>query len=170
MASSAQTTEEPNPVPLEGVTVDSRQDFASWETDGAENFVEERTKVEEESSRQRDTLNRLRSWHNWDQGRRISLTQFCLSKSRLSKRPACPNEDELISLATYYFPLRQDLKVTVCDFGAGRFERSEHSLTAVRDGTCITSKAAAITHNPGSLEFEIRMGHCTLDVRSNLFL
>ena len=163
-----QTPEESDPVPLEGVTVESRPGSDSSETNGAEQYLEEEIDAEEKSSRQRDTLKRLRSWHDWDQARRTSLARFCLSKLSLSKRPACPNEEELVSLATHHFPLRQDLKLIVCDFGPGRFERSEHSLTLVKDGKCITSKSAARTHNSGSLEFETQVGHCTLDVRSNL--
>ena len=158
MADSVPNPEETNPVPLEGVTVEPRlfSDSIGIDIRVIDDREEEvkREQAERELSRQRATLNRLRSWHNWDQGRRTSLTQFCLSKLRLSKRPACPNEDELTSLATYYFPLRKDLEVIVCDFGAGRFERSEHSLTVVRDGTCNTYKYAAIAYNPGSLEFK----------------
>ena len=165
LVNSAQATEVA--WPFQGVTVDSRRGPDSLETDGVRNDLEEKRHAEEESNRQRDTLNRLRSWHDWDQGRRTSLTRFCLSKLRLSKRPACPNEDELISLATYYFPPRVDLKVIVCDFGASRFERSEHSLTVARDRTCITYEWAGITHNRGNLEFKTRVGYCALDVRSN---
>ena len=140
MASSAQTPRESDSVPLESVTVDSRQGSHSWESDGVQGYLKE------ELNRQRDTLNRLRSWHNWDQGRRTSLTRFCLSKLRLSKRPECPAEDDLWSLASYHFPLRQDLKVVVCDFGTGRYEKSEHSLTAVEDGKCVIFNQIATTH------------------------
>ena len=165
MASSAKTPQESNPVPLEGVTVESRRDTDDRETRSVENDREERGHDEEESERQCDTLNRLRSWYDWDQGRRTSLTRFCLSKLRLSKRPLRPKQDEIISLATYYFLLRKDLSITVCDFGAGKFESNEYSLTLVRDGTCNTYKEAAITHAVRRIKFKTGMGYCTLDVR-----
>ena len=31
-------------------------------------------------------------------------------------RPAIPTDEELVGLAEYYFPLRDELVVTVCDY------------------------------------------------------
>ncbi|KAL8722754.1 MAG: hypothetical protein Q9225_000815 [Loekoesia sp. 1 TL-2023] len=81
-----------------------------------------------ELSKHRAVLKRLRAWHDWDQARRESLLSFVLSKLKIRRRPACPHEQELLSLALYYFPPRAELRATICDFGNGRFERFEQNL------------------------------------------
>ena len=53
------------------------------------------------------------------------------STNGLAKRPICPTDAQLLSLATYFFPARLSLKVTVCDFGEGRFERFDVDLGGV---------------------------------------
>lgn len=55
-----------------------------------------------------------------------------MSKTGFRKRPVRPSHAELVSLATYFFPPCGSLKVVVCDFGAGRFERFEAELEFVQ--------------------------------------
>ena len=76
----------------------------------------------------RDVLKRLKAWHHWDANRHKSLSKFLLSKIGYPRRPACPDESDLLSLAKYYFPPRAELKVVVCDYGDGRFNRFEETL------------------------------------------
>lgn len=64
---------------------------------------------------QRSVLRRLRIWHEWDENLRRSPIHYFLSFI-LPNKPSCPSDAELLSLTTYFFPLRANLKVTVCDF------------------------------------------------------
>ena len=85
----------------------------------------------EELDSQRAVLKELKAWHQWDTDRYMSLGKFLMSKAGFPKRPICPSDDQLISLATHFFPPRWSLKVVVCDFGDGRFERCETELLNV---------------------------------------
>ena len=80
---------------------------------------------------QRAVLKKLKAWHIWDTDRYKSLGQFLMSKAGFPKRSTCPSSVELFSLATYFFPQRRSLKVVVCDFGEGLFERHEDDLENV---------------------------------------
>ena len=76
----------------------------------------------------RGTLDRLRAWHDWDVRRQQSLKWYILSRI-YSRRPPCPSKEELRSLALFFFPPRgTGLKVEICDFGDGRFERCDRSI------------------------------------------
>lgn len=75
----------------------------------------------------RGTLERLRQWHSWETERRQSLKKYLL-RTFLPRRPPCPSHDELKELATFFFPLRKLLQVTVCDIGKDRFERHETTI------------------------------------------
>ena len=86
-----------------------------------------------ELQRQREVLDRLRLWHNWEQERQRSLKAFLLSKI-YPKRPPCPSGRELLSLAKYYFPQRASLKATVCDFGHEKFHMQEVGLRSLGNG------------------------------------
>lgn len=72
----------------------------------------------------REILGRLRKWHSWETERQQSLRRYLL-RSLFPRRPACPSHDELKDLATFFFPLRKLLQVTVCDIGNERFERHD---------------------------------------------
>ena len=80
---------------------------------------------------QRAVLKKLKAWHQWENERHESLGKFLMSKAGFPRRPICPSDDQLISLATHFFPPRWSLKVIVCDFGDGRFERCETKLLNV---------------------------------------
>ncbi|MCJ1460254.1 hypothetical protein MMC28_010633 [Mycoblastus sanguinarius] len=68
---------------------------------------------------QRAVLQRLKAWHQWEQDSHRSLVDTLLrTPPAFIPRPSLPTEEELLSLAEYYFPLRDDLEVTVCDFDA----------------------------------------------------
>ena len=68
-------------------------------------------------SSQRAVLKRLKAWHRWEQDKSRSLVDYLLCTSpTFIPRPALPSDEELLSLAQYYFPLRDDLEATVCDF------------------------------------------------------
>lgn len=82
---------------------------------------------------QRVVLARLRAWHQWEIYRRKSLLKYLLSKPGCLRRPRCPDDADLVSLGTYFFPDRNLLKVTVCDFGDERTERSTTSLGVIEE-------------------------------------
>ena len=82
---------------------------------------------------QRAVLKRLKAWHQWEIDRYKSLGKLLASKAGFPKRPICPSNDQLLSLATHFFPPRWSLKVVVCDFGHGRFERREIELLNVEN-------------------------------------
>lgn len=84
-----------------------------------------------ELRRHRATLKRLQTWYQWDETRRSSPMEYMLSNVGIRRRPACPDEQELLSLALYYFPPRAELKAIVCDFGDGKFHRFERSLGGI---------------------------------------
>ena len=68
-------------------------------------------------SKQRAVLKRLKAWHRWEQDRQRSLVDYLLRTSpAIVPRPAIPSDEELLGLAEYYFPLREELVVTVCDY------------------------------------------------------
>ncbi len=87
--------------------------------------------AEHEADSQRIVLKRLKAWHQWDNDRYKSLRKFLISQAGFLKRPICPTPGQLFSLATYFFPPRWSLRVIVCDFGEGRFERCEVDLQNV---------------------------------------
>ncbi|KAL8663042.1 MAG: hypothetical protein Q9202_004182 [Teloschistes flavicans] len=69
----------------------------------------------------RRVLDRLRAWHRWDENRRTSPGKYLLSYV-YSKRPTCPSREELVDLATFFFPPPCNAMVTICDHGVGRHE------------------------------------------------
>lgn len=81
-----------------------------------------------ELEKHREVLKRLKAWHHWDANRHKSLSKFLLSNIGYPRRPDCPDESDLLSIAKYYFPPRAELKVIVCDYGTGRFNRFEETL------------------------------------------
>ena len=85
---------------------------------------------------QRAVLQRLKAWHQWDTDRYTSLGKFLMSKAGFPKRPICPTNTELLSLATFFFPDRHSLKAVVCDFGINDVKREEIDLTDVRQCKC----------------------------------
>lgn len=81
-----------------------------------------------ELRKHRAVLTRLRECHDWDETKRQSPLGHVLSKIDCRQRPRCPCKQELLQLALYYFPPRATMKAVICDFGNGRFERSEQDL------------------------------------------
>lgn len=71
----------------------------------------------------RETLDQLRKWHSWEIRRQRSLRWYLASKV-FPRRPPCPSRTKLKDLALFFFPHRATaVKVEICDFGEGRFER-----------------------------------------------
>lgn len=115
---------------------------------------------------QRAVLKRLQAWHQWDIDRYKSPSKFLLSRVGFPKRPVRPTRAQLLSLATYFFPSRGSLKVVVCDFGEGRFERIQ--VDSVDIHQC---KSLTCPRRDGlTLRYRIRLagqtnvGDCTVDV------
>ena len=81
-----------------------------------------------ELRKHRAVLARLREWNDWNEARRKSPLAHVLSKINVRRRPVCPCKQELLQLALYFFPSRATLKAVICDFGDGKFERSEQDL------------------------------------------
>lgn len=86
----------------------------------------------------REVLDRLRLWHEWEIRRRRSLRSYLLSKV-FPRRPPCPPLLELKQLATFFFPPRASLKVTICDYGEERFERHETLVCNIELGRFMPS-------------------------------
>ena len=86
---------------------------------------------------QRAVLQRLKAWYQWDTDRYRSMGSFLLSKAGFPKRPICPTNTELLSLATFFFPQRHSLKVIVCDFSRNGVNREEVDLRDVRQCKCL---------------------------------
>ncbi|KAI4198731.1 MAG: hypothetical protein LQ350_005115 [Teloschistes chrysophthalmus] len=80
-----------------------------------------KAEVAHQLEQQRDVLDRLRAWYRWDESRHTSPGKYLLSYV-YSKRPPCPSRKELVDLATFFFPPRSKLMVTICDHGIGRHE------------------------------------------------
>ena len=79
----------------------------------------------------RETLDRLRRWHDWGVQRETSLSWYLFSKL-YPRRPPCPSQDDLRRLALFFFPPRNTgIKVDVCDFGHNRFETCSTTLNEV---------------------------------------
>ena len=84
-------------------------------------------------SAQRKVLKRLKAWHEWDFERRRSPLAFVMSVVGFPRRPKRPGLEELRALATFYFPRRAHLTLSVCDFGVDRFERFETTLGSINE-------------------------------------
>lgn len=133
----AQDPKHENIVPLESVFTDDPSNPGNLgEHDSplalpSRSFGSTSWKWDEELNSQRAVLKRLKAWQQWDTDRYKSLGSFLMSKAGFPKRPICPSDDQLFSLARHFFPPRWSLKVVVCDFGGGRFERCETELLNV---------------------------------------
>ena len=130
---SARDRSHENIVPLESVVTDEpsgSEDLAGHDSTHA-NSSRPFLDWEKILDSQRAVLKRLKAWHQWEHDRHESLGKFLMSKAGFPRRPICPSDDQLISLATHFFPPRWSLKVIVCDFGDGRFERCETKLLNV---------------------------------------
>ena len=85
---------------------------------------------------QRAVLQKLKAWHQWDTDRYTSLGKFLMSKAGFPKRPICPTNTELLSLATFFFPQRHSLKVVVSDFDRNGVNREEVDINDVKHCKC----------------------------------
>ena len=95
--------------------------------------VNEIDHAKDELGQVRETLDKLRLWHDW--GVRRSQYLHSNIKSKIfPNRPPCPPFEELKRLATFFFPPRAKLIATVCDYGEGRFERHESNLALLWPG------------------------------------
>lgn len=76
------------------------------------------------------TLDELRKWKQ--QGERSrSFRKSIKDTLQFRPRPHLPSHQDIIDMAKYYYPLRADVKVFVCDFGLNRFEKTEVPLGSV---------------------------------------
>ena len=86
---------------------------------------------------QREVLDKLRAWYQWDRTRdRSVLASF--QRKIFSKRPSRPSEREVEGLAKYFFPPRGSVRASICDFGHGeeahqRFKRLDVDITQILD-------------------------------------
>ena len=111
-------------------------------------------------SSQRAVLKRLKAWHKWEQDRQRSLVDCLLRSSpAIIPRPALPSDEELLSLAQYYFPLRDDLEVTVCDYhrlGDGPCIAEPHVTTLKYLDQCTySSQFKGIRRHPEGVEWDV---------------
>ncbi|KAL9576842.1 MAG: hypothetical protein Q9212_006772 [Teloschistes hypoglaucus] len=76
----------------------------------------------------RQTLDKLREWHDWGVRSHQSLRWYLWSRI-YHKRPPCPSRDQLKQLALFFFPPRATaVKVEICDYGHGRFKRYDTTV------------------------------------------
>ncbi|KAL8635876.1 MAG: hypothetical protein Q9228_006677, partial [Teloschistes exilis] len=76
----------------------------------------------------RQTLDKLRKWHDWGVRSHQSLRWYLWSRI-YHKRPPCPSRDQLKQLALFFFPPRATaVKVEICDYGDGRFKRYDTTV------------------------------------------
>lgn len=129
--SPARNRSHENTVPLESVVTDEPSGSENLAGHDSTYAVPSQPSWKKILNSKRAVLKRLKAWHQWEIDRYKSLGKFLISKAGFPKRPICPSNDELLSLATYFFPPRWSLKVVVCDFGDGRFERCEIELINV---------------------------------------
>lgn len=102
--------------------------------------------------RHHQTVQQLRKWHAQQSGDSPAgpLRQML---SFASSRTPRPSEADVRGCIDNHFPARMEMKVSVCDFGAGRAERREVCLGDIVAGTL----AQHVPNNYGGLirtEFE----------------
>ena len=91
------------------------------------NFVNEVEAANSDLVTVRKTLDQLRKWHSWKVRRQESLKWYLVSQ--IYRRPPCPSQSDLRRLALFFFPSRANgIKVEICDFGDGRFERCDTTI------------------------------------------
>ena len=84
--------------------------------------------AQQEVGRHHAVLQRLKAWNNWETERYSSLSAFLLSKIGYPRRPDRPSDSELKQLATFYFPLRSKLEVSIYDIGNENFDLTTTTL------------------------------------------
>lgn len=114
----------------------------------------------------REVLDRLRKWHDWELRRRHLLRKHLLSIV-FPRRPPCPSRDELKQLATFFFPSRASLIANICDYGEGRFQRSETPISKIEPGESTFSPLLLIRTKSTydrSIRKKAGLGNRSLDV------
>ena len=81
------------------------------------------------NQRQRQTLDRLKQWA--DAAIRPSIDWVLSFALKCYRRPLRPDDEELITLARHFYPLRGELRVHVCDFGDDHAEHFETKLAEI---------------------------------------
>ena len=71
------------------------------------------------------TLDRLRKWERWRESRETVIGRLW---SIFTRRVPLPETEELVSLAKYYYPMRADVALYVCDFGENYFDKKKVPL------------------------------------------
>lgn len=100
---------------------DGRSDSASEQI--PKNTINEVDEAHSKLAIVRETLDQLRRWHKWGVRRQESLRWYLLSII-YPVRPSRPSHSALRELALFFFPPRATgIKVEICDYGEGRFER-----------------------------------------------
>lgn len=91
-------------------------------------------KASENKRRQhQQTLNALRAWAA-AKAETQGIRRIIRGILRRNRTVPYPNKADLVDMARYYYPLRGDIKVHVCDFGKGRFEKQEIPLGSLDIG------------------------------------
>ena len=93
-----------------------------------------------ELRRQQAVLQRQKAWYDRNPSMDPSFTPVLwnrfLYKLGLPGYISIPTVRELTSLAFFYFPPRSGLKITICDYGDGKFESFEVFLQRLPDSAC----------------------------------
>ena len=84
--------------------------------------------VQEEVGRHHAVLQRLKAWKKWKTEHYSSLSAFLLSTIGYPRRPDRPSDSELKQLATFYFPPRSKLEVSIYDIGNEKFDLTTTTL------------------------------------------
>lgn len=89
-------------------------------------------KLHSNQKRHEATLEELRAWRRRAQ-RGETVDGLLKNALDFQSRARLPAQGDLLSMAKYYYPLRADVRVFVCDFGDNRFEKAEVPLRMIGD-------------------------------------
>lgn len=84
--------------------------------------------AQQDAARHHSVLQRLKAWHQWETQHYSSLSAFLLGTIGYPRRPDRPGDSELKQLATFYFPPRSRLEVSIYDFGNEKFNLTTTTL------------------------------------------
>ncbi|KAH7408231.1 hypothetical protein DE146DRAFT_645631 [Phaeosphaeria sp. MPI-PUGE-AT-0046c] len=86
----------------------------------------------------KETLMKLRAW---DESRTLKkqhpIQYWWKTHVEFSnKPPSKPSEEELVNMVYHYYPLRADIKIHVCDFGRGKYEKKDMKVSELKEDMC----------------------------------
>jgi hypothetical protein len=117
----------------------------------------------EEKKQHDDTLNQLREWVD-AKSTPTTINGILAKALNLFLGPSLPIHDRLVGLAKYHYPLRRDVKLYVCDFGDGQFQKREVFFANIDEGKSVPSISYSTLIISRNVQ-EARLVNSALDVR-----